>query len=105
MKLKCATCNTVLQLRDGRYGKFYYCPSSTQKKPHGTVSKSVVDEYVALNLQNIATSGLEKDRELLRHLRQVQNTSADSALGLFTNHAMLEDVEQDQFWADIIPRG
>jgi ssDNA-binding Zn-finger/Zn-ribbon topoisomerase 1 len=42
---KCKVCNAEMLERDGRYGKFMYCPNSTRDYNHGT--KSIVGAVCA----------------------------------------------------------
>lgn len=34
----CPKCKTEMGIRDGKFGQFYYCPNSSSKDPHKTIT-------------------------------------------------------------------
>jgi len=106
--IQCASCSTTMKLRTGKFGMFYYCPKSSQRVPHGTISKDLVDRYLAANLKNIAKVSQKDDRTLLKYLEDLDNNfeaTPKTILDFFNDYSMKEDMEEDLFWADVIPRG
>jgi ssDNA-binding Zn-finger/Zn-ribbon topoisomerase 1 len=103
MTPKCKVCDTEMQLRNGRFGAFYFCPKSRARDLHGTINKAEYDVASTASLANVYRADSE-DRQMLEHLRRIEKAAGETVVDFFTDHQMSAD-EGDPEMANILPKG
>jgi uncharacterized protein YbcI len=74
-----------MQLRNGRFGQFYFCRKSTVKKLHGIVNKAEYDA-AATSLENVF-KGDSQDLNTREHLRKIEKAAGETIVDFFTDYA------------------
>ena len=93
----CKVCGTQMQVRNGKYGQFYFCVKSRVNNLHGTINKV---EYDAASSTAVIARDTA-DTEMLEHLHRIETAAADNAIDFYTDYQLSEDDE----WQNILPKG
>ena len=96
----CKVCGTQMQLRNGRYGEFYFCVKSRVKNLHGTINKAEYDTALAASAAAVAARDTA-DQEMLAHMRRIETAGADNAIDFYVDHQLSESDE----WPNILYKG
>jgi len=103
----CKVCSTELQLREGKFGPFYFCPQSKGYVKHGTINKAEYDALLVSGLAKVYKRDSD-DQQMVDHLRRIEAASADSlsssVIDFYTDHSLSSN-EADPEWNNILPQG
>lgn len=86
MTLRCKVCGTEMQLRNGRFGQFYFCRKSTVKNLHGILSKIDYDSAIA-SLANVL-KGDSQDLQTREYLRKVEKAAGEAIADSLTDYQL-----------------
>lgn len=96
----CKVCSAEMQLRNGKYGQFYFCANSTAKDSHGTINKAAYDALCLSGLANVYRADSE-DRQMKEHLHRIATAGGLTVEDFYTDYHMAESKE----WPNILPNG
>jgi ssDNA-binding Zn-finger/Zn-ribbon topoisomerase 1 len=100
---KCKVCGTEMQLRNGRYGEFYFCVKSRVRDLHGTINKDEYDAAAAAGPAKVYRADSE-DQQMREHLHRIETAGANTIVDFYVG-PQLSESEGDPDVHNILPRG
>lgn len=101
--MKCPKCKTKMGIRTGKFGDFYYCPNSSSRDVHKTISiKPKSEPYIRVTKFNPAYGNFDLDEAIRRDVYSFGFPNDHlGSLAEFCLGAPSDCVDDEDHWSNI----